>query len=158
MSKSRVVRYVSGDWNPVLGPFCLRLEVDAGDEPRDFLLAPEDVQPLVVLLLMLSRKVGVRQPPASDEVHVVPLPLDSVGLGEIEGGGIVLRFIIGETALAFALSPGMTCPTSMPSLSSSPWMRGAPQIGFATLIWRMSWRMSAVVGGRPPRDRDFQPQ
>jgi putative transposase len=26
--------------------------------------------------------------------------------------------------------------TSMPSLSSSPWMRGAPHSGFARLIWR----------------------
>ena len=58
MSKSRVVRYVSGDWDPVLGRVCLRLEADVGDEPRDFLLAPEDVQPLVVLLLMLSGKTA----------------------------------------------------------------------------------------------------
>jgi hypothetical protein len=27
----------------------------------------------------------------------------------------------------------VACPTSMPSLSSSPWIRGAPQSGFATL-------------------------
>ena len=39
---------------------------------------------------------------------MVPLHLDSVGLGEIEDGGIVLRVVIGETALAFALSPGMS--------------------------------------------------
>ena len=38
---------------------------------------------------------------------MVPLPLDSVGLGEIEDG-IVLRIVIGETALAFALSPGLS--------------------------------------------------
>jgi len=107
MGKSRVVRYVSGDWDPVPGRVCLRLEADVGDEPRDFLLAPEDVQPLVVLLLMLSGKVGVRRPQVSGEVQVVPLPLDSVGLGEIKGG-IVLRVVIGETALAFALSQGMS--------------------------------------------------
>ena len=108
MTESRVVRFVSGDWDPVLGRVCLRLEADVGDEPRDFLLAPEDVQPLVVLLLMLSGKVGVRRPSVSGEVEVVPLDLDSVGLGEIEDGGIVLRVVIGETALAFALSPGMS--------------------------------------------------
>ena len=108
MSVSSVVRYVSGDWNPVLGRVCLRLEGDAVEEAREFLLAPEDVQPLVVLLLMLSGKTGVRRPPASGEVQVVPLHLDSVGLGEIEDGGIVLRVVIGETALAFALSPGMS--------------------------------------------------
>jgi len=107
MNKSRAVRYVSGDWNAVLGCVCLRIEGDTVEEPRDLLLAPEDVQPLVVLLLMLSGKVGVRRPPVSGEVQVVPLPLDSVGLGEIEGG-IVLRVVIGETALAFALSQGMS--------------------------------------------------
>src|SRR5467141_967301 len=52
----------------------------------------------------------------------------------------------------------VVCPTSMPSLSSSPWIRGAPQSGFAMLMPRMSWRMSAGVFGRPPRDRDFQRQ
>ena len=107
-NKSRAVRYVSGDWNAVLGCVCLRIEGDTVEEPRDLLLAPGDVQPLVVLLLMLSGKVGVRRPPVSGEVEVVPLDLDSVGLGEIEDGGIVLRVVIGETALAFALSPGMS--------------------------------------------------
>ena len=101
------MRYVSGDWNAVLGRVCLRIEGDTVEEPRDLLLAPEDVQPLVMLLLMLSGKVGVRRPQVSGEVQVVPLPLDSVGLGEIEGG-IVLRVVIGETALAFALSQGMS--------------------------------------------------
>jgi hypothetical protein len=108
MTESRVLRFVSGDWDPVLGRVCLRLEGDAVDYPKDFLLAPEDVQPLVVLLLMLSGKVGTRRQPVSGEVQVVPLHLDSVGLGEIEDGGIVLRVVIGETALAFVLSPGMS--------------------------------------------------
>jgi hypothetical protein len=52
----------------------------------------------------------------------------------------------------------VVCPTSMPSLRSSPWMRGAPQSGFATLMSRMSWRMSAGVFGRPPTGRDFERQ
>ena len=81
MSKSRAVRNVSGDWNAVLGRVCLRIEGDTVEEARDLLLAPEDVQPLVVLLLMLSGKVGLRRPPVSGEVQVVPLRLDSVGLG-----------------------------------------------------------------------------
>ncbi len=50
----------------------------------------------------------------------------------------------------------VVCPTSMPSLSSSPCIRGAPQSGLAMLMSRMSWRMSAGVSGRPPRGRDFQ--
>src|SRR5690349_12878349 len=45
--------------------------------------------------------------------------------------------------------------TSMPSLSSAPWMRGAPQSGFARLIWRISSRTSRFIPGRPRwRDRD----
>jgi hypothetical protein len=52
----------------------------------------------------------------------------------------------------------VVCPTSMPSLSSSPWIRGAPQSGFAILISRMSWRTSTGVLRRPPRGRDRQRQ
>jgi hypothetical protein len=35
-------------------------------------------------------------------------------------------------------------------------MRGAPHSGLATLISRMSWRISSGVLGRPPRGLDFQ--
>src|SRR6266478_4427019 len=43
-------------------------------------------------------------------------------------------------------------------LEQFAWIRGAPQSGFATLISRMSWRMSAAAFGRPPCGRDFQRQ
>ena len=47
--------------------------------------------------------------------------------------------------------------TSKPSMSSSPWMRGAPQFGFSVAILRTRARTSAVVPGRPAfRRRDFQ--
>src|SRR3954451_2459100 len=49
-------------------------------------------------------------------------------------------------------------PTSMPSLRSSPWMRGAPQKGFAELISRISCRTSRATLGLPGRRRDFQRQ
>src|SRR6266567_1658186 len=39
--------------------------------------------------------------------------------------------------------------TSIPSLSSSPWMRGAPQRGFALLIFRMRSRTSSDTSGLP---------
>src|SRR4051795_11291363 len=45
-------------------------------------------------------------------------------------------------------------PTSMPSLRSSPWMRGAPQSGLARLIFRISRRISgrdAWPAGTPTR-------
>src|SRR5260370_26617705 len=53
----------------------------------------------------------------------------------------------------------LVSPMSMPSLRSSPWMRGAPQIGFSRLILRISLRISFHTGGRPrwPR-RTFQVQ
>src|SRR5215469_4527929 len=40
-------------------------------------------------------------------------------------------------------------PMSMPSLSSSPWMRGAPQPGFSRHIWRIRSRTSHEMTGRP---------
>src|SRR5262245_12012931 len=46
---------------------------------------------------------------------------------------------------------------SIPSLSSSPWMRGAPHNGLALLIRRIKSRISISVLGRPGR-RDRQRQ
>src|SRR3954453_1707827 len=47
-------------------------------------------------------------------------------------------------------------PTSIPSLRSSPWMRGAPQKGFARLISRISCRTSRGTFGLPTPLRAFQ--
>ena len=47
--------------------------------------------------------------------------------------------------------------TSMPSLSSSACIRGAPQVGLETHIFRMSSLTSRWVSGRPGR-RLFQRQ
>src|ERR1039458_7947971 len=41
----------------------------------------------------------------------------------------------------------LVSPTSMPSMSNSPWMRGAPQSGFSRLIFRISLRISFDTGG-----------
>jgi hypothetical protein len=41
--------------------------------------------------------------------------------------------------------------TSMPNLPNSPWMRGAPQSGFAAVFFITSVRMAAFVRGRPGR-------
>src|SRR5258707_9836960 len=49
-------------------------------------------------------------------------------------------------------------PISMPSLSSSPWMRGAPQSGLARLMSRINLRISSGILGLPPRRLDFQRQ
>src|SRR5215472_4330767 len=39
--------------------------------------------------------------------------------------------------------------TSIPSLSSSPWIRGAPQSGLAKLIMRVNSRTSSSIAGLP---------
>jgi hypothetical protein len=52
----------------------------------------------------------------------------------------------------------LVCPISMPSLRSSPWIRGAPHSELAMLISRMSLRISGAIVGRPPRCRDFHRQ
>ena len=52
----------------------------------------------------------------------------------------------------------LDCATSNPSLSSSPWMRGAPQSGFSMLIRRINTRRFVSICGRLPGRRDFQCQ
>src|SRR6266567_931001 len=49
-------------------------------------------------------------------------------------------------------------PTSIPSLRSSPWIRGAPHSGLATLMSRTSRRISSGIFGRPPRGLDLKRQ
>ena len=52
----------------------------------------------------------------------------------------------------------LDCATSNPSLSSSPWIRGAPQSWFSVLICRINALSSVSIRGRPPSGRDFQRQ
>src|ERR1700737_4303275 len=52
----------------------------------------------------------------------------------------------------------VVCPTSMPSLSSSPWILGAPQSGLAMLMSRIICLTSTGTFGRPPRGRDCHRQ
>jgi hypothetical protein len=47
---------------------------------------------------------------------------------------------------------------SNPSLSISPWMRGAPHNGFSLHIRRIIARSSRLTLGLPGRPRDFQRQ
>src|SRR5258708_33500770 len=63
----------------------------------------------------------------------------------------------GPRRLAIYLAT-LVCPISMPSLSNSPWIRGAPHSGLAMLISRISLRISGGTVGRPPRRLDFQRQ
>src|SRR3979490_3048187 len=63
----------------------------------------------------------------------------------------------GPGRLAIYLAT-LVCPISMPSLSNSPWIRGARHSGLAMLISRISLRISGGTVGRPPRRLDFQRQ
>src|SRR5262245_14751189 len=64
-------------------------------------------------------------------------------------GGPLLRTIYLAT---------LVCPISIPSLSSSPWIRGAPHNGLAMLSSRINCRISVGTAGRPRRRLDFQRQ
>src|ERR1039458_9015976 len=53
----------------------------------------------------------------------------------------------------------LVSPISMPSLSNSPWIWGAPHSGFSRLILRIRSRTSQATEGRPVRPcRIFQVQ
>src|SRR6267154_900108 len=109
-----------------------------------------------------------------DEVSAIQ-PHDDEGIKQVETdrwnheqvhGGNVRRVVAQEGSPSLAGRPRrltmylatLDCAISSPSLSSSPWMRGAPQSGFSTLIRRINTRMSVSICGRPPRGRDFQRQ
>jgi hypothetical protein len=47
---------------------------------------------------------------------------------------------------------------SKPRLRSSPWILGAPQPAFSMAMVRITFRISALIFGRPPRVRDRQRQ
>ena len=59
------------------------------------------------------------------------------------GSGLrVARFIQRETVRS---------ETSKPSLSSAPWMQGAPQVGFSATMRKISSRTSLLIGFLRPR-------
>jgi hypothetical protein len=51
----------------------------------------------------LSGKAGTGEQPGAVANKAFPLPLDSVGLGQIETGDTILQLGIGQTTLAFAM-------------------------------------------------------
>jgi hypothetical protein len=110
MTQIGLVRQVSGEWNRAQGLVRLRIEADNVDQPQDVLIAPEDLQALVRLLLVLSGKAGLEAEfaPPTEARTIQPLPLDSVALGETDDGGTVLELNVGQTALAFFL-PTSAC-------------------------------------------------
>src|SRR5215472_6530788 len=66
----------------------------------------------------------------------------------LAGSGFVgTRFIQREMVLS---------ETSKPSIRSSPWIRGAPQLGFSATIWKISSRTSFDVGLLPTGFRTLE--
>jgi hypothetical protein len=109
MREIGLVRQVSGDWIRATDKVRLRIEADGLEGPHDLLIAVRDVQPLVMLLLVLSGKAGTVGPRDPNETRLAtPLPVDSLGLGQDENGDAVLELEIGRTSLAFTL-PGNAC-------------------------------------------------
>src|ERR1700674_1688867 len=120
---------------------------------------------------------------ARDDAAIDPIPIaDEVARSLIPGKCLRSKPIVGTTNRSMAAMSGawlrkkvrhpwlggprrltmylatLDCAISNPSLSSSPWMRGAPQSGFSTLIRRINTRSSVSICGRPPCGRDFQRQ
>lgn len=88
---------------PGTGVVRLRIETDGHDLPRDFLLAVDDIQAMVILLLILGGAAG-RAPsgPDAESRPTLPLPLDSIAIGSSEDGP-TLVLDIGPATLAFAV-------------------------------------------------------
>ncbi len=111
MTEIGVVREVSGEWRPAQGVACLRIKSDRGAQSHDLLIEPSDIQSLVTLLLALASEVGpVSEPsPANAFKSILPLQVDSLGLGEAnDDDHIILEMEIGAASLAFAL-PSRVC-------------------------------------------------
>ena len=64
-----------------------------------------------------------------------------------ESGFRDMRFIQRETVLS---------EISKPSMRSSPWMRGAPQLGLSAIIWQRRFRTSFDVGFLPTGFRTLE--
>jgi hypothetical protein len=99
---------VSGDWTPGNPCVRVRIEADELEEPQDLSIALSDVAAFVTLLLALSGKAGIGGRPGAVAEKAFPLPLDSVGLGQIETGEIILQLGTGQTTLAFAMPTNAT--------------------------------------------------
>ncbi len=78
------------------------------DQPHDVLIAPQDVQSLIDLLLRLSGKAGAAVETPPDDRTVRPVAVDSVALGSTNDGATVLELNVGRAALAFLL-PAAAC-------------------------------------------------
>jgi hypothetical protein len=113
-----------------------------------------DPHPQKLATTVLQDQQSVQQPKRDCRDDEQVYRCDAIGVIAQEGPP-ALRRRRRLIAMYFAT---VVCPTSMPSLSSSPGIRGAPQSGFAMLVLRIKRRTSAGTGVRPPRGHDFQRQ
>src|SRR5215467_437674 len=84
-----------------------------------------------------------------------------VGTVKKSNAAIASRWLLRKASQRFALLLSRLRPRrlryretvgsemSNPRWSSSPWMRGAPQVGFSVFMRRINWRIVALISGRP---------
>ncbi len=108
MSEIGIVRQVHGEWVAAARLVRLRIEADRLDHPQDVLIAPQDVQSLIGLLLRLSGKAGPADEAPPDERTIRPVAVDSIALGSTDDGNAILELNVGRTTLAFFL-PSAAC-------------------------------------------------
>jgi hypothetical protein len=123
MIEAGIVQDVSGDWNPGRREIRLRFQTGHSDQFYDFLIPASDIQALVILLLQLSGKLGAS---AMEERHTLPLRPDGLALGETEDGDFVLQLDVGQTTLAFNLTPDMSKKLGYALITVSTPSGGAP--------------------------------
>jgi hypothetical protein len=110
MSEIGIVQQVSGEWIAAARLVRLRIEADGLDHPQDVLIAPQDVQSLIGLLLRLSGKAGPADDVPSYERTIRPVAVDSIALGSTDDGAAILELNVGRTTLAFFLPSGACGP------------------------------------------------
>src|SRR6266481_2320450 len=124
----------------ICDPFCSRMSCDA--KPQNL--------PSAVLHDQQSIEQPKRDRRHDEHIHRSdPISVMSRNIFQPCDGGSRLLTIYLAT---------LVCPTSIPSLSNSPWIRGAPHSGLAMLISRISLRTFGGTVGRPPPRLDFQRQ
>ncbi len=95
MADIGLVQQVSGEWNRSGNLVRLRMAADKLDQPQDMLIAPQEVQLLINLLLVLSGKAGPDSGPASEDGLVRPVAVDRMALGATDDGDTVLELTVG---------------------------------------------------------------
>src|SRR5262245_14313318 len=94
------VSYVSGEASSDGEKVTLVLRAD--ERQHEFVLARDDIQPFVNLLIALGGQASIRSKSARRAAALRPFPIDAVSLSE-DDAGTVLILEVGATRLAFLM-------------------------------------------------------